>query len=49
MDTSEKMTLRVRELIAKYSESSNSVHYLLCDQYPANKLEYKIIDENMEE
>jgi len=49
MDTSEKITLRVSELIAKYSTSSKSVHYLLCDQYPATKLAYKIINENMEE
>ena len=49
MDTSEKISLRVSELIAKYSTSSNSVQYLLCDQYPANKLAYKIINKNMEE
>ena len=49
MDTSEKITLRVSELIDKYSNSSNSVQYLLCDQYPPNKLAYKIINENMEE
>ena len=49
MDTSEKITLRTSELITKYSTSSKSVHYLLCDQYPATKLAYKIINENMEE
>ncbi len=49
MDYSEKISLRVSELIAKYSTSSNSIQYLLCDQYPANKLAYKIIDENMKE
>jgi len=49
MDTSEKITRRVSELMAKYSTSSKSVHYLLCDQYPATKLAYKIINENMEE
>ena len=49
MDTSEKITLRVSELITKYSTFSKSVNYLLCDQYPATKLAYKIINENMEE
>ncbi len=49
MDTSEKISLRVSELIAKYSTPSNSVQYLLCDQYPENKLAYKIINENMKE
>ena len=47
MDTNEKISLRVSELIAKYSTSSESIQYLLCDQYPANKLAYKIINENM--
>ena len=49
MDTSEKISLRVSELIAKYSTSSKSIQHLLCDQYPENKLAYKIINENMEE
>ena len=49
MAISEKITLRVSELIAKYSNPSHSVKQLLCDQYPANKLAYKIINENMEE
>ncbi len=49
MDTSQKITLRVSELINKYSTFSKSVHYLLCDQYPATKIAYKIINENMEE
>mgnify|MGYP001437144075 CR=1 FL=1 len=30
------------ELINKYSNPSNSVEQLLCDQYPSNKLAYKI-------
>ena len=49
MDTSQKISLRVSELITKYSTFSKSVHYLLCDQYPATKIAYKIINENMEE
>ena len=49
MDTNEKITLRVNELIAKFSNPSNSVQYLLCDKYPEDKLAYKIINENMEE
>ena len=49
MDASEKITLRVSELIDKYSNPSNKVEQLLCDQYPSNKLAYKIIDENMDE
>ena len=49
MAISEKITLRVSELIAKYSDPSHSVKQLLCDQYPADKLAYKIINENMEE
>ena len=49
MTTSEKINLRVNELIDKYSNPSNSVEQLLCDQYPSNKLAYKIINENMEE
>ena len=49
MASSEKIDLRVSELIDKYSNPSNSVEQLLCDQYPSNKLAYKIIDENMEE
>ena len=49
MAASEKINLRVSELIDKYSTPSNSVVQLLCDQYPSNKLAYKIINENMEE
>ena len=49
MTDSEKINLRVSELIDKYSNPSNSVAELLCDQYPSNKLAYKIINENMEE
>ena len=49
MATSEKINIRISELIDKYSKRSNSVEQLLCDQYPSNKLAYKIIDENMEE
>ena len=49
MDTNEKISQRVSELIAKYSNPSTSVQYLLCDKYPANKIAYKIINENMEE
>ena len=49
MAISEKINCRVSELIDKYSNPSNSVEQLLCDQYPSNKLAYKIIDENMEE
>ena len=49
MNTSEKISLRVSELIAKYSNSSKTIQHLLCDQYPANKIAYKIINENMEE
>ena len=49
MALSEKINLRVNELIDKYSNPSNSVEQLLCDHYPSNKLAYKIINENMEE
>ena len=49
MAASEKINIRISELIDKYSNRSNSVEQLLCDQYPSNKLAYKIIDENMEE
>ena len=49
MAASEKINLRVSELIDKYSTPSNSVVQLLCDQYPSNNLAYKIINENMEE
>ena len=49
MTANEKINLRVSELIDKYSNPSNSVEQLLCDQYPSNKLAYKIINENMEE
>ena len=49
MDASKNTAKRVNELIDKYSNSPNSVQYLLCDQYPPNKLAYKIINENMEE
>ena len=49
MNASKNITKRVNELIDKYSNSPNSVQYLLCDQYPPNKLAYKIINENMEE
>ena len=49
MAASEKINLRVSELIDKYSNPSNSVEKLLCDQHPSNKLAYKIIDENMDE
>ncbi len=49
MNASKNITKRVNELIDKYSNSPNSVQYLLCDRYPPNKLAYKIINENMEE
>ena len=49
MVDNEKINLRVSELINKYSNTSNRVEQLLCDQYPTNKLAYKIINENMEE
>ena len=49
MNASKNIAKRVNELINKYSNSPNSVQYLLCDQYPPNKLAYKIINENMEE
>ena len=49
MAASEKINLRVSELIDKYSNPSNSVVQLLCDQYPSNNLAYKIISEDMEE
>ena len=49
MNASQNITQRVNELVDKYSNSLNSVQYLLCDQYPPNKLAYKIINENMEE
>ena len=49
MAASEKINIRISELIDKYSNRSNSVEQLLCDQYPSNKLAYKIIDENMRE
>ena len=49
MNGSKNIAKRVNELIDKYSNSPNSVQYLLCDQYPPNKLAYKIINENMEE
>ena len=49
MNASKNIAKRVNELIDKYSNSPNSVQYLLCDQYPPNKLAYKIINENMEE
>jgi len=49
MVDNEKINLRVSELINKYSNPSNRVEQLLCDQYPSNKLAYKIINENMEE
>jgi len=49
MNAHEKTNLRVIELINKYSNPSNSIEQLLCDQYPSNKLAYKIINENMEE
>ena len=49
MTANEKINLRVSELIDKYSNPSNSVAQLLCDQYPSNKLAYTIINENMEE
>ena len=49
MTANEKINRRVSELIDKYSNPSNSVAQLLCDQYPSNKLAYKIINENMEE
>ncbi len=49
MNASKNITKRVNELIDKYSNSPKSVQYLLCDQYPPNKLAYKIINENMEE
>ena len=49
MVVNEKINLRVSELINKYSNPSNSVEQLLCDQYPSNKVAYKIINENMEE
>ncbi len=49
MNASTNIAKRVNELIDKYSNSPNSVQYLLCDQYPPNKLAYKIINENMQE
>ena len=49
MVDNEKINLRVSELINKYSNPSNRVEQLLCDQYPSDKLAYKIINENMEE
>ena len=49
MTAGKNIAKRVNELIDKYSNSPNSVQYLLCDQYPPNKLAYKIINENMEE
>ena len=49
MNASKNIVKRVNELINKYSNSPNSVQYLLCDQYPPNKLAYKIINENMQE
>ncbi len=49
MDASENMSQRVSELIDKYSNPSNRIERLLCDQYPSNKLVYKIINESMEE
>ena len=49
MNASTNIAKRVYELIDKYSNSPNSVQYLLCDQYPPNKLAYKIINENMQE
>ena len=48
MAVNEKINLRVSELINKYSNPSNSVEQLLCDQYPSNKLAYKIINEKPE-
>ena len=44
MVVNEKINLRVSELIDKYSNPSNSVEQLLCDQYPSNKIAYKIIN-----
>ena len=49
MNASKNIAKRVNELIDKYSNSPNSVQYLLCDQYPPNKLAYKIINENIAE
>ena len=49
MLASERITVRVNELIDKYSTPSNCLEQLLCDQYPPDKLAYKIINENMEE
>ena len=49
MVDNEKINLRVSELVNKYSNPSNRVEQLLCDQYPSNKLAYKIINENMKE
>ncbi len=49
MAANEKINLRVGELIDKYSNPSNSVEHLLCDQFAPNKLAYKIINEKMED
>ena len=49
MAFSEKITQRISELIDKYSNPSNSLQKILCDQYPSNKLAYRIINEKMEE
>ena len=49
MTVDTKITTRVRELLDKYSNPLNSVSHLLCDQYPSNKLAYKIINEKMNE
>ncbi|MDC3067965.1 AMP-binding protein [Paracoccaceae bacterium] len=49
MDISEKIRRRVSELIEKYTDPLIYVPQLLCDQYPANKIAYTIINENMEE
>ena len=46
MNASKNIAKRVNELIDKYSNSPNSVQYLLCDHYPPNKIAYKIINEN---
>ena len=43
MTANEKINLRVGELIDKYSDPSNRVEHLLCDQYAPNKLAFKII------
>ena len=47
MAVNEKINLRVSELINKYSNPSNSLEQLLCDQYPSNKLAFKIINETL--